>query len=261
MYDPRIGRWLSLDPLAAKYPSLSAYNFAGNMPIIANDPNGEYIYIVISQGTSKEEAKIQVATMLKIIESLSQTPEGAAKIQEAIDNPDTNIYIAVGQITQPSQSNDNTNSTTQGKVVGDTYKTPSGRNVKVAEMGELKIPLLKDPTPFAGISINPDAKNYFILIDAEQDNDYKVQILGHEWIAHVVDGSDAKKEHIDFGETYVGKPDHRTKAYSFHKNLDKAKDTQLVGKYRSEYAQQNAVRVRGKESPSSNNNKTEPPKP
>ena len=33
-------RWLSLDPLAAKYPSLSPYNFVNNNPIIYVDPDG-----------------------------------------------------------------------------------------------------------------------------------------------------------------------------------------------------------------------------
>ena len=30
MYDPRLGRWLSLDPLQQKYPFASPYNFALN---------------------------------------------------------------------------------------------------------------------------------------------------------------------------------------------------------------------------------------
>ena len=41
MYDPRIGRWLSLDPLANTSPSLSPYNFAANCPIVLIDPDGE----------------------------------------------------------------------------------------------------------------------------------------------------------------------------------------------------------------------------
>src|SRR5690606_10056838 len=43
MYDPRIGRWLSIDPLAFKFPSLSTYNFAGNSPIYNVDPDGKEI--------------------------------------------------------------------------------------------------------------------------------------------------------------------------------------------------------------------------
>jgi RHS repeat-associated protein len=39
-YDPRLGRWLSLDPLMAKYPGLSPYNFCANNPIMFVDQDG-----------------------------------------------------------------------------------------------------------------------------------------------------------------------------------------------------------------------------
>ena len=38
--DPRIGRFLSIDPLTAAYPFYSPYQFAGNMPIWAIDLDG-----------------------------------------------------------------------------------------------------------------------------------------------------------------------------------------------------------------------------
>jgi RHS repeat-associated protein len=41
MYDPRLGKWLSLDPLATKYAGISPYNFSFNNPIIFNDPDGK----------------------------------------------------------------------------------------------------------------------------------------------------------------------------------------------------------------------------
>ncbi len=40
MYDARLGRWLSVDPLGAKYPNLSPYNFVGNSPILYVDYDG-----------------------------------------------------------------------------------------------------------------------------------------------------------------------------------------------------------------------------
>jgi len=45
IYDPRVGRWLSLDPLAKKYSDLSPYCFVGNNPIAFVDPNGKEIVI------------------------------------------------------------------------------------------------------------------------------------------------------------------------------------------------------------------------
>lgn len=42
IYDPRIGRWLSVDPLINKYPSLSPYSFVNNNPIYNIEVDGRY---------------------------------------------------------------------------------------------------------------------------------------------------------------------------------------------------------------------------
>ena len=42
-YDSDIARFLGLDPLAAKYPNFSAYNYVAGNPIIYIDPNGKEI--------------------------------------------------------------------------------------------------------------------------------------------------------------------------------------------------------------------------
>ncbi|HLV40637.1 MAG TPA: RHS repeat-associated core domain-containing protein, partial [Brumimicrobium sp.] len=43
MYDPRVGRWLSLDPLSREYPEYSDYSFVGNSPILFIDKDGRVI--------------------------------------------------------------------------------------------------------------------------------------------------------------------------------------------------------------------------
>ena len=43
IYNPALGRWLSLDPLQKKYPSLSPYSYAANSPILLTDPDGRAI--------------------------------------------------------------------------------------------------------------------------------------------------------------------------------------------------------------------------
>ena len=40
IYNPRIGKFLSVDPLTKSYPWYTPYQFAGNMPIIAIDLDG-----------------------------------------------------------------------------------------------------------------------------------------------------------------------------------------------------------------------------
>lgn len=41
IYDPRLGRWLSVDPLVKDYPSWSPFNGFLNNPVIIIDPTGE----------------------------------------------------------------------------------------------------------------------------------------------------------------------------------------------------------------------------
>ncbi len=43
IYNPRLGRWLSVDPLQQKYPSFTPYNYVANSPIMFVDPDGKRI--------------------------------------------------------------------------------------------------------------------------------------------------------------------------------------------------------------------------
>ena len=43
MLDPRLGRWLTIDPLAGKYKSMSPYSAFGNNPIYIIDPDGRLL--------------------------------------------------------------------------------------------------------------------------------------------------------------------------------------------------------------------------
>jgi len=48
IYDPRLGRFLSVDPICKDYPGLTPYQFSGNDPISAIDMDGlEKISIAI----------------------------------------------------------------------------------------------------------------------------------------------------------------------------------------------------------------------
>ena len=49
IYDPRVGRFLSMDPLTKSYPMLSTYQFASNTPIRAVDLDGKEREITINK--------------------------------------------------------------------------------------------------------------------------------------------------------------------------------------------------------------------
>ena len=46
IYDTRLVRWLSADPLQNKYADLSPYNYCANSPICAKDPDGRLIIFI-----------------------------------------------------------------------------------------------------------------------------------------------------------------------------------------------------------------------
>jgi len=46
IYDPRLGRWLSVDPLINKYPFSTSYSFALNSPLQAIDPDGRLVIFI-----------------------------------------------------------------------------------------------------------------------------------------------------------------------------------------------------------------------
>ncbi|MGB3524583.1 MAG: RHS repeat-associated core domain-containing protein, partial [Flavobacteriales bacterium] len=48
LYDPRVGRWLSLDPLVDDYPSISPYSYTNNNPILFIDPDGKKIVVYVN---------------------------------------------------------------------------------------------------------------------------------------------------------------------------------------------------------------------
>ena len=45
-YDPIIGRFMQIDPMASKYPSLSPYTYVANNPMNAFDPDGRLIIFI-----------------------------------------------------------------------------------------------------------------------------------------------------------------------------------------------------------------------
>jgi RHS repeat-associated protein len=50
MYDPAIGRFHGMDPLAVKYAGMTPYNYVGGNPIMYNDPLGDDMMPAWSEG-------------------------------------------------------------------------------------------------------------------------------------------------------------------------------------------------------------------
>mgnify|MGYP000196785948 CR=1 FL=1 len=65
IYDPRIAKFLSVDPIADNYPWYTPYQFAGNKPIWAIDLDGLEEVFMNEQPASRGQNKIEVSIKLK----------------------------------------------------------------------------------------------------------------------------------------------------------------------------------------------------
>jgi RHS repeat-associated protein len=66
MYDSRLGRWWSVDPLVNKYPGLSPYVFSANIPITLADIDGKDFRIKIESNESGTGGKITLESTIFI---------------------------------------------------------------------------------------------------------------------------------------------------------------------------------------------------
>jgi len=64
LYDPRVGRWLSVDPLERTYPMVSPYVFANNVPTIYNDPDGRSGELTIVKDANGKPTKFVIKANL-----------------------------------------------------------------------------------------------------------------------------------------------------------------------------------------------------
>ena len=60
-YTSDLAIWLSVDPMAAKYPSLSPYVYCANNPVKLVDPNGEEVWIIGDPPKKQQSFKDKVA--------------------------------------------------------------------------------------------------------------------------------------------------------------------------------------------------------
>lgn len=67
IYDPRLGRWLSVDPEYKQYPFASPYMAFGNNPNVFIDPGGETLRVATGVNREKVRAMLQKLTNDKVI--------------------------------------------------------------------------------------------------------------------------------------------------------------------------------------------------
>jgi RHS repeat-associated protein len=137
IYDSRVVKWLSVDPLASKYPSLSPYCFVANNPIIYIDPDGRVIVdpqgrraITYDKKGGMHFTKYATADIRRVAGALSLTTEGAAQLKR-INSSDIKTKINVSADSKIETRADGSTSYTYGETIKGNYDKKDNYGKKV----------------------------------------------------------------------------------------------------------------------------------
>jgi RHS repeat-associated protein len=85
-YDPALGRWMNIDPLAEKYFNISPYNYVADNPIIFIDPDGKEIIVA----NKADQAKVLKMINSQAVGTFAFNKEGKLYLAKA--GGDTSKY-------------------------------------------------------------------------------------------------------------------------------------------------------------------------
>ncbi len=104
IYDPRVGKFLSVDPLTNDYPMLTPYQYASNRPIDGIDLDGlEYLDIKKYNHSVWGLIKFEKLSSTYTIGHLEIRNK---EIHNSVANHPTNSHIWEGGLEDPSEVND-----------------------------------------------------------------------------------------------------------------------------------------------------------
>ncbi len=145
-YDPKLGRFLALDPASSKYPGLSLYAYCANNPLKNVDPDGgNFGAFIEGMLTGEWEAAKQAIQGLR--EMVSDPIGTATQVGDAIIHPVRTASAIGSAILTSWQSGD----FGKGRVVGRI-----GGELTLALAGSKGIGMLKTPgaAAKAGVTAN-----------------------------------------------------------------------------------------------------------
>jgi len=129
--DPRLGRWLSLDPLQKKYPDVTPYHFCLSNPTLFIDPNGKDVIIKDQSGKTaaiyKHDGSIIITKGMENSYALHSYQEARTYLEKAsnsLSSLEKSVKAITIKVTTEIIRDEN------GHSVGGKYQAPSTVNLK-----------------------------------------------------------------------------------------------------------------------------------
>jgi RHS repeat-associated protein len=123
MYNPRLGRWMSVDPQQSIYPSHSPYNYALNSPLKNGDPNGEWVEVKTTRYYKDSDGNFQVKKWYQIFKKTIKVQKDIimhnAKIYNYNQDTDTETQKAALEAKLKSDFNGTNYKWGKNKIVDD----------------------------------------------------------------------------------------------------------------------------------------------
>ena len=83
-YSSDLSVWLSVDPMASKYPSLSPYTYCANNPVRVVDPDGETIDPASQDEWNRNKQQITSTIMNRLFQLVTNTEENSSYTNKSI---------------------------------------------------------------------------------------------------------------------------------------------------------------------------------
>lgn|GEM_PF-5466894 len=130
MYDPRLGRFMSVDPLTHKFPELTPYQFSSDNPIASIDLDGlEQIYYLGAF------AKSGNSTLISLLDNVKVYTDARKSFQDVNKNKGYNLIVVEGSTDRAGGitygfSNENLKS-----ILNEAFKTDNPKGALAKALG------------------------------------------------------------------------------------------------------------------------------
>jgi hypothetical protein len=214
----------------SKYPEESPYSFVKNMPIIAVDPDGERVYVVIERAEMKDGKEIMVKKVYDVLldrellelaapdfvayyDLALETELGKQDVQPFEDSETEDIYFAMVDFVSTEDD---------GLTLG-----RASNNVNVVDGKISPIKTLDDEEKlyyeyeevFEGVLVNPEKQIHIISMNTQWFDEIIFEILGPEDGAGVI--LHEVIFHISWSNDGVSTLDQHDKAYGTTRDIHK----------------------------------------